>query len=103
MFSTQQSARLKKGTSSASVHPFAAESAVFDEDNLVSSCASPVPLMTLAEQAGLSELLADKIHIDAPLGSRPGRPTLPRNWPPHREYVRGPDCIDDVDLVRAVA
>jgi len=38
---------------------------VFDEDNLV-SCAGLVPVMALAEQAGLSKLLADKIHIAEP-------------------------------------
>jgi hypothetical protein len=46
-------------------HTFTPESAVFDEDNLV-SCAGLVPVMTLAEQAGLSRLLADKIHIAEP-------------------------------------
>ncbi|BBY09798.1 hypothetical protein MMARJ_05380 [Mycobacterium marseillense] len=30
------------------------------------SCAGLVPVMALAEQAGLSELLANKIHIAAP-------------------------------------
>ena len=41
-------------------HTFTPQSAVFDEDNLV-SCAGLVPVMALAEQAGLSELLANKI------------------------------------------
>jgi len=35
---------------------------VFDDDNLV-SCAGLAPVMTLAEQAGVAELLAEKIHI----------------------------------------
>ena len=43
-------------------HTFGPDSAVFDEDNLV-SCAGLVPVMTLAEQAGLSTLLANNIRI----------------------------------------
>jgi hypothetical protein len=43
-------------------HRFAAGSAVFDDDNLV-SCAGLVSVMVLAEQAGLSELLAAKVRI----------------------------------------
>jgi hypothetical protein len=46
-------------------HTFGPGSAVFDEDNLV-SCAGLVPVMTLAEQAGLTRLLTNKIHIAAP-------------------------------------
>ena len=41
---------------------FGRGSAVFDEDNLV-SCAGLVPVMALAEQAGLSQLLDNNIHI----------------------------------------
>jgi len=43
-------------------HNFMADSAVFDDDNLV-SCAGLVPVMTLAEQTGLAELLGEKVHI----------------------------------------
>ena len=43
-------------------HNFSPDSAVFDDDNLV-SCAGLVPVMTLAEQTGLAELLAEKVHI----------------------------------------
>ena len=46
-------------------HSFSRGSAVFDDDNLV-SCAGLVPVMTLAEQTGLSELLADKVRIAEP-------------------------------------
>jgi hypothetical protein len=45
-------------------HTFTPQSAVFDEDNLV-SCAGLVPVMALAEQAGLTRLLANKIHIES--------------------------------------
>ena len=46
-------------------HRFAGSSAVFDDDNLVSS-AGLVPVMTLAEQAGLSQLLDEKVRIGCP-------------------------------------
>jgi hypothetical protein len=38
---------------------------VFDDDNLV-SCAGLVLVMTLAEQAGLSRLLDEKVQITGP-------------------------------------
>ena len=38
------------------------DSAVFDDDNLV-SCAGLVPVMALAEQTDLAELLAEKVRI----------------------------------------
>ena len=43
---------------------FLPDSAVFDDDNLV-SCAGLVPVMTLAEQTGLADLLAEKVRIVA--------------------------------------
>ena len=46
-------------------HRFTRGSAVFDDDNLV-SCAGLVPVMTLATQTGLAELLADKVRIPQP-------------------------------------
>src|SRR4051812_41984360 len=38
--------------------------AVFDDENLV-SCAGLVPVMGLAEQTGLSELISDKVRLRA--------------------------------------
>jgi hypothetical protein len=46
-------------------HSFAAGSAVFDDEHLV-SYAGLVPVMTLAEQTGLSRLLGEKVHIAEP-------------------------------------
>ena len=46
-------------------HNFTSGSAVFDDDNLV-SCAGLVPVMTLATQTGLPELLTEKVHIAQP-------------------------------------
>ena len=60
-------------------HSFAADSAVFDVSNLVSS-AGLVPVMTLAEQTGLIELLDSRIHIAEPRIAS-GSATRPRSWP----------------------
>ena len=46
-------------------HDFVAASAVFDDEHLV-SCAGLVPVMTLATQTGLSDLLAEKVRIAEP-------------------------------------
>ncbi len=62
MFSTQQSVLVRKALPVKVSHRFAASSAVFDDAHLV-SCAGLVPVMTLAAQTGLPELLADKISI----------------------------------------
>jgi hypothetical protein len=43
-------------------HSFAVSAAVFDDDHLV-SCAGLVPVMSLAAQTGLPELLTSKVHI----------------------------------------
>ena len=43
-------------------HGFGADSAVFDDANLV-SCAGLVPVMALAERTGLIELLDNRVHI----------------------------------------
>lgn len=65
------------------------------------SCAGLVPVMALAEQAGLSELLANKIHIAAPrVKSRSANPA-PKLATLIASMYAGADYIDDVDLVRA--
>src|ERR671912_29335 len=46
-------------------HRFTAGSARFDEDNLVSH-AGLVPLLGLAEQTGLAEIIAGKVSITTP-------------------------------------
>src|SRR6476620_8740153 len=79
---------------------FTPRSAVFDEDNLV-SCAGLVPMMALAEQAGLSELLANKIHIAAPRVKSGSANPAPKLATLIAGMCAGADYIDDVDLVRA--
>jgi hypothetical protein len=73
---------------------------VFDEDNLV-PCAGLVPVMTLAEQAGLSKLLANTIHIAAPRIKSGSTNPAPKLATLIASMCAGADYIDDVDLVRA--
>jgi len=81
-------------------HRFDRDSAVFDDDNLV-SLAGLVPVMTLAEQTGLSGLLADKVCIDAPRIRSGAANPAPKLTTLVAGMCVGADCIDDVDLVRS--
>ncbi len=79
---------------------FTPDSAVFDEDNLV-SCAGLVPVMTLAEQAGLTRLLDNKIHITEPKIKSGSANPAPKLATLIASMCAGADYIDDVGLVRA--
>jgi hypothetical protein len=75
---------------------------VFDDENLV-SCAGLVPVMGLAERAGLSELIASKVAIDpratrvASAGVNPaGKLTSIIAG-----MAAGAECIDDLDVIRS--
>ena len=65
MFSGNNRVQFGKALPVQVSHRFVAESAVFDDGNLV-SCAGLVPVMTLAEQTGLRRLLEEKVRISAP-------------------------------------
>jgi hypothetical protein len=79
---------------------FAADSAVFDEGNIV-SCAGLVPVMALAEQTQLSALLAEKVSIRAPRIASGSANVAPKLTTLITGMSVGADCIDDVDVVRA--
>ncbi len=100
MFLTQQSGQFRKALSVKVSHRFGADSAVFDEDNLV-SCAGLVPVMALAEQTGLTALLAEKVSITAPRIKSGSANPAPKLATLIAGMCAGADCIDDVDLVRA--
>ena len=81
-------------------HNFMADSAVFDDDNLV-SCAGLVPVMTLAEQTGLAELLGEKVHIaETRIKSGSANPA-PKLATLIGGLCAGADSIVDVDVVRS--
>src|SRR6185436_2428738 len=72
-----------------------ADSAVFDDDNLV-SCAGLVPVMTLAEQTGLAELLGEKVQIaETRIKSGSANPA-PKLATLIGGMCAGADSIDDV-------
>lgn len=79
---------------------FAAESAVFDDDNLV-SCAGLVPVMRLAEQTGLPGLLAGKVKITSSKIKSGAANPAPKLATLIAGMCAGADSIDDVDVVRA--
>jgi hypothetical protein len=96
----QQSGQFGKALPVQVSHRFAAESAVFDEDTLV-SLAGLVPVMRLAEQTGLGRLLAEKVRITAPrIKSRSANPA-PKLSTLIAGMCAGADCIDDIDVVRS--
>jgi Transposase DDE domain group 1 len=81
-------------------HRFAPESAVFDDGNLV-SCAGLVPVMTLAEQSGLSRLLDEKVRITQPRIKSGAANPAPKLATLVAAMCAGADCIDDTDVVRS--
>jgi hypothetical protein len=81
-------------------HGFGVDSAVFDDDNLV-SCAGLVPVMALAEQSGLSDLLAQRVRIvESKVKSGAANPA-PKLATLVAGMCAGADSIDDVDVVRS--
>src|SRR5271155_1663261 len=100
MFSRINRTRFGKALPVQVSHRFSADSAVFDDDNLV-SCAGLVPVMTLAERTGLSELLAQNVHIAAPRIRAGSANPAPKLATLVAGMCAGADSIDDVDIVRS--
>lgn len=73
---------------------------VADEDNLVSH-AGLVPVMALAEQAGLSHLVADRVSIKSSLVRSAGVNPAGKITTIIAGMAAGADSIDDLDVVRA--
>ncbi|TWP31935.1 IS1380 family transposase [Leekyejoonella antrihumi] len=73
---------------------------VFDDENLV-SCAGLAPVMGLAERAGLSQLLADRVHVDAALVRSAGVNPAGKITSIIAGMAAGADCIDDLDVIRS--
>jgi hypothetical protein len=76
------------------------DSAVFDDDNLV-SCAGLVPVMALAERTGLSDLLAQMVHIATPRIKSGSANPAPKLATLIAGMCAGADCIDDIDVLRS--
>jgi len=76
-------------------HAPAAVSAVFDDPNLVSA-AGLVPLLRLAQQAGLGELAQDRLSVPTDKGSNAGAKVSALV----AGMLAGADSIDDMNLLR---
>src|SRR6476660_1545616 len=81
-------------------HRFAAESAVFDEDSLV-SLAGLVPVVRLAEQTELGHLLAEKVLIVEPRIKSGSANPAPKLTTLIAGMCAGADSIDDIDVLRS--
>jgi hypothetical protein len=73
---------------------------LFDDENLV-SCAGLVPVMALAEQAGLSELVASKVAINATAVASAGVNPAGKVTSIVAGMAAGADSIDDLDVIRS--
>jgi hypothetical protein len=81
-------------------HAWCGDGAVFDEDNLVSH-AGLVPLLELAEQAGLSRLLDEHVRfVDERVKSGAANST-PKLTSIIAGMAAGADSIDDLDVIRS--
>jgi Transposase DDE domain group 1 len=81
-------------------HVWRGDSAVFDEDNLVSH-AGLVPLLELAEQAGLSRLLDEHVRFTSERVKSGAAKATPKLTSVIAGMAAGADSIDDLDVVRS--
>jgi DDE family transposase len=95
-----KSSLFRKAFSVHSSYTFTVGSAVFDEPNLVSA-AGLVPVLELAEQTGLSELIGE--HVDLPSTRVKSGAVNPvgKLTSIIGGMMCGADCIDDVNVLRA--
>ena len=100
MFSRNNRVQFGKALPVQVSHRFAAESAVFDEDSLV-SCAGLVPVMRLAEQTGLAQLLWEKVRIAVPRIKSGSANPAPKLRTLIAGMCAGADSIDDIDVLRS--
>jgi DDE family transposase len=81
-------------------HAWRGDSAVFDEDNLVSH-GGLVPLLELAEQAGLSRLLGEHVRFTSERVKSGAANATPKLTSIVAGMAAGADSIDDLDVIRS--
>jgi hypothetical protein len=81
-------------------HRFTAESARFDEDNLV-SYAGLVPVLEFAEQTRLPEIIAEKVVISHPRIKSGSANPVSKLLSVIAGMCAGADSIDDLDVLRS--
>jgi hypothetical protein len=72
---------------------------VFDDEHLV-SCAGLVPVMGLAEQTGLAELIGDRVVFKDSKVASAGVNPAGKLASVIAGMTAGADCIDDLDVLR---
>ena len=80
--------------------PSARATPIFDDENLV-SFAGLAPVMALAEQAGLSELIGQRVRFRSTKVASAGVNPAGKLTSIVAGMAAGADCIDDLDVVRA--
>lgn len=100
MFSRNNQDQDRQTLSVRLFHTFAGDSARFDDDNLV-SVAGLVPVMRLAEQAGLTAMLTDKVCIASPRIKSGSANPAAKLATLIAGMCAGADSIDDMDLLRS--
>src|SRR5690242_13588669 len=73
---------------------------VFDDEHLV-SCAGLVPVMGLAEQTGLAELIGQRVRFNDSKVASAGVNPAGKLAAIVAGMAAGADCIDDLDLLRS--
>jgi hypothetical protein len=81
-------------------HAWRGDGAVFDDGNLVSH-AGLVPLLELAEQAGLSRLLNEHVRFTSERVKSGAANSTPKLTSIIAGMAAGADSIDDLDVIRA--
>jgi hypothetical protein len=81
-------------------HGWSRATPLFDDENLV-SCAGLAPVMALAEQAGLSELISSRVAIASARVASAGVNPAGKLTSIIAGMAAGADSIDDLDVIRS--
>lgn len=81
-------------------HVWSKATPIFDDENLI-SCAGLVPVVSLAEQTGLSELVAEKVRFKTCRVKSAGSNPAGKVGSIVAGMAAGADCIDDLDVIRS--
>lgn len=81
-------------------HEWSRASATFDDPNLV-SVAGLVPVMALAEQAGLSELITERVSLGSVRVASAGANPAAKLTSIIAGMAAGADSIDDLQVIRS--
>lgn len=81
-------------------HAWSKATPLFDDEHLV-SCAGLVPVMALAEQTGLSELIAERVEVASTRVASAGVNPAGKLTSIIAGMAAGADSIDDLELIRA--